>query len=89
MRRACPTCAALNCTRHNKGTNTSHGNTSWSGGRDRAKQQRFRTMLIQRDGPLCQACGAFGVPLQAHHDTATDGRLLCVPCHREVDDHAR
>lgn len=65
------------------------GNTSWNGTRDRAEQRRFRRMLIDRDGLRCRGCGATGVPLQAHHDTPTDGRLLCDDCHTTADPHAR
>ncbi len=65
------------------------GNTSWNGTRDRAEQARFRKRLIQRDGPMCRRCQAFGVPLQAHHVTATDGVMLCQPCHKAVDPQAR
>ena len=89
MKRVCPVCARIGCTAHDKGTNTSNGDTSWGGGRDRATQRRFRAMLMRRDGAHCRLCGMTGVALQAHHDTATDGRMLCNACHREVDDHAR
>ena len=65
------------------------GNTSWNGTRDRATQARFRRMLLQRDGHTCQSCGATNVDLQAHHDSAVDGRLLCRPCHKEADPNAR
>jgi len=63
--------------------------TSWNRKRNRTTQQQFRTALLQRDGHVCQRCGATNVPLHAHHDTPTHGRLLCVPCHRTVDPHAR
>jgi 5-methylcytosine-specific restriction endonuclease McrA len=62
---------------------------AWSPTRDRAEQAAFRRMLINRTGPSCQACGATNIPLQAHHTTPTDGMLLCRPCHKAVDPHAR
>jgi 5-methylcytosine-specific restriction endonuclease McrA len=65
------------------------GGTSWNGTRDRAIQARFRRYLLARDGPHCQACGVGDVELQAHHDTPSDGRMLCRPCHKEVDENAR
>lgn len=65
------------------------GDTSWNGNRDRDTQRRFRRMLIERDGLRCRDCGAVDVPLDAHHDTATDGRLLCQDCHIANDPHAR
>lgn len=64
------------------------GTSGWSG-RDRAAQHRFRRMLIQRDGLRCNDCGAVSVKLQAHHQTQTDGRLLCDECHMRVDPQAR
>lgn len=68
------------------------GNTSWNGTRDRATQARFRKAIIARDGFKCWECGKLPTPadpLQAHHVTATDGRLLCREHHKEADDHAR
>jgi hypothetical protein len=64
-------------------------NAHWSSDRSSTTQARFRAMLIARDGLRCRRCGAAGVALQAHHDTPTDGRLLCRDCHRAVDPDAR
>lgn len=64
------------------------GNSGWSG-RDRAAQRTFRRMLIERDGLRCKDCGATSMPLQAHHQTAVDGRLLCDVCHMSADAQAR
>lgn len=64
-------------------------NAHWSKDRDSTTQSRFRSMLIRRDGLRCARCLAVDVPLQAHHDTPTDGRLLCKDCHKAVDPQAR
>lgn len=62
----------------------------WSKDRDRGTQARFRKHLIeQAGGTYCQRCGARDVEVQAHHDTPTTGRLLCRPCHKQEDPHAR
>lgn len=66
--------------------------SGWGGTRDRAEQARFRRMLIERDGFRCWTCGVAPTnadPLQAHHVTDTDGRLLCREHHRAVDPYAR
>ena len=64
-------------------------NGSWSRGRNSAAQGRFRRALIARDGLRCARCGTETGPFDAHHDTPTDGRLLCNDCHCVVDPHAR
>ena len=65
------------------------GTSGWSG-RDRAAQRAFRRQVIaDAGGTYCQECGAVGVPVQAHHDTQTSGRLLCDACHMSVDPNAR
>ena len=69
--------------------------TGWSPGRDRAKQAKFRAALIARSGGYCERCGASpgSGPMQAHHTqpgyTPDCGLLLCRPCHRLEDPHAR
>lgn len=93
MRHSCAVCGqvsqARRCAAHTTTPRTGRNPTSWGHGRDRTIQAQFRRMLIARDGLRCRACGATRVPLAAHHDTASDGRLLCNDCHREVDPYAR
>jgi 5-methylcytosine-specific restriction endonuclease McrA len=57
--------------------------------RNRAQQAAFRRMLLERTGHQCQRCGVTDQPLQAHHTTADDGMLVCVPCHKAIDPYAR
>jgi len=86
--RLCLTCGtpipahARRCPAH-------RGNTSWNGARDRQTQHRFRSQLLEQQGHRCQRCGATDVPLQAHHDSETTGRMLCRPCHKAEDVNAR
>lgn len=91
---ACAECGRITanrrCPAHQRTPLAQGGTTATGWGkRDRSAQARFRAMLIARDGLRCNDCGAHDIPLQAHHDTATDGRLLCSACHKEADDHAR
>ncbi len=90
MSRACLDCGAITngpprCPTH---TNP-NGDTSYNGQRNRATQHRFRTRILQRDGASCHHCHATNVELQAHHVTNNDGIMLCQPCHRTIDAHAR
>lgn len=69
--------------------------TGWSPHRDPAAHARFARATRKRAGNQCELCGSTDRP-QAHHrngdvtDNRTEnGILLCTPCHRALDNHAR
>lgn len=72
-------------------------NAPWSSDRDLSSHMKLRRQVLQDRGAVCQRCGLMaapdGVGLQMHHvkpgDQATSVVLLCGPCHKEVDRHAR
>jgi hypothetical protein len=60
---------------------------------DSAEQRAWRRTVLTKDDHTCQVCGAYDVPLQAHHirhwaaypDERLDpanGITLCTECHR-------
>lgn len=68
--------------------------------RDSPAYRRWRRAVLDRDGYRCQACGAAGVPLHAHHrlawathpESRFDPRVgvaLCAPCHRKTESYGR
>ena len=76
---------------------TGTDNTKWKDGpvkRSGTSQQRFRKLLIERDGCACRHCGSTE-NIQAHHvqpikDAPAlrwdieNGILLCAPCHSNL-----
>jgi hypothetical protein len=66
-------------------------NASWSEGRDRKAQGRFRAAVLQRAQGWCERCGAAATV--AHHVKPgyepEAGLALCDACHRRLDNNAR
>jgi 5-methylcytosine-specific restriction endonuclease McrA len=73
---------------------TAEHNPNWKGGHSNrsAKQHKWATNVISRDGATCQHCGATGVELHAHHIKSfkdypelrwdlSNGLTLCHRCH--------
>lgn len=79
-------------------THSRPANAPWSKDRDTSEHLRFRRQIIKQRGPACERCGwqaenRRGKGLQLHHvrpgNTPDAVILLCRPCHRTVDKHAR
>lgn len=60
----------------------------------------WRKSVFERDNYTCQICGIRGVKIQADHIKPfkyfpelrwelSNGRALCVPCHRKTDTYGR
>lgn len=65
----------------------------WWRARPVRRRQALHAAVFRRAGQRCEACGAAGVKLEAHHrvqreaggrDTAENLVALCVPCHRSA-----
>ncbi len=68
---------------------------------DRMTLSKWRQCVFSRDKYTCQICGQYGgVELNADHIkakflrpdlvyTVSNGRTLCVPCHKETDNYGR
>lgn len=87
---------------------TGDHNPNWKGGDDSqdrnrhliAAHRKWRTLIFERDGYICQRCGhEKGKTLRAHHIAPwaefpdkrfelTNGVTLCDPCHRWVHSKA-
>ena len=105
--RVCPTCSATvqasdyveHKKQHRRERDRARGSSSWSPGRNRVEQARFRREVLKRAGDQCQAlvdgerC-TVTEPLFAHHlepgnDDPAMGVALCRGHHRAVDPKAR
>lgn len=68
-------------------------NAPWSNDRDHKAHLTQRRQLIKQHGPICERCGwttdRTGKGLHMHHVSQHHVQLLCQPCHRAVDKHAR
>jgi 5-methylcytosine-specific restriction endonuclease McrA len=64
------------------------------------RARKWRAAVLARDNYTCQICGLRGVPLHADHIKPwarypklrfelTNGRALCVPCHRATPTYGR
>lgn len=70
-------------------------NTNWNNGSSlqQHRPKKWRLSVLEKDGHICQSCGATGVYLQADHIDPwylskkkrfdiNNGQALCVPCHK-------
>lgn len=104
MLRSCPSCRRQTGARwpcEHCGYHPAKKGRSWSPGRDRSAQARFRRALVARAGERCEwvdpetgrRCDETE-GLQAHHldpgnDDPRRGALLCREHHKKVDPYAR
>lgn len=106
-RKWCSKSCALKGNQRTFGMFRGANNAAWKGGitpiniqiRMSTEMVHWRLDVFERDKYTCQACGAHGVTLQAHHILSfskfpehrfdiKNGMTLCVPCHKKTDNYA-